>query len=511
MADIHTEPVLFNETFYDQSFSHHCEGEVLLPEYLPDVSSIVRIDARPILLEAVCKKGEIELEGRVECIVLYLTAEGTIQSFYTRIPFDVSVEDERITAQSRVLAHLQMESVQCRPLSGRKLSIRCAVAFSLQAERTQERQLVSKAALAEKGCEVRVGREEVARFLEAAEEDFTLEEMLELPSDRSRMERILKCDIHADPTEKRVASGRVIVEGKLSVSCLYLSNVDTGETDQFTTNVSFQKVLELPQLKEGDLVCVEFLVLENACGILEDTAGEERILSCKVKVRIKASAYRNQLLEVVLDAYAKDNELTLQGRELQAEVVRCSACTGFSLRESFRPKEAIARIYSAEGYADLQEFVVENRRLHLHGELLVSFLVLLEEGETVGLDQIFAFNIPCEEIEVFKEGKFFGDCGLESFSYQMRADGSIEVETKLCCQVFGKLCHSFAAVEGMEYSPSSAKEQGKCLTLYYPSGGESLWEIGKRYAAPVESIRMANKIEGDSVPEGVAMLLIPRW
>lgn len=50
MAAINTQTVLYNESFYDSTFEHPCESETTLPEYLPDVASIVRVDARPVLL-----------------------------------------------------------------------------------------------------------------------------------------------------------------------------------------------------------------------------------------------------------------------------------------------------------------------------------------------------------------------------------------------------------------------------------------------------------------------------
>ena len=56
MAAINTQTVLYNESFYDSTFEHPCESETTLPEYLPDVASIVRVDARPVLLDtAVCR------------------------------------------------------------------------------------------------------------------------------------------------------------------------------------------------------------------------------------------------------------------------------------------------------------------------------------------------------------------------------------------------------------------------------------------------------------------------
>lgn len=110
----------------------------------------------------------------------------------------------------------------------------------------------------------------------------------------------------------------------------------------------------------------------------------------------------------------------------------------------------------------------------------------------------------------YEDGVFLGDCRLTEFSYQMSSDGVVFVDAKLGCSILARLQRSIRAAQAVDLSPSQTPGQGKCLTLYYPSEGEALWDIGKRYATPVREIRQANSLEGDTVPKGVKMLLIPR-
>ena len=511
MATINTETVLYNETFYDSTFDHPCESEAVLPEYLPDVASVVRVDARPVLLDITYKNGRVEVEGRVECIVLYMPADGTLQSFFTRVPFDATVTGEDFTPDMRFFAHIRMDSVVCRPVSGRKLAIRCVVTITVQGEQTKEISLASIPDVQAQGLEFLTQNQKISLWVQTTSDAFSLEEMLELPADSPRMERILKCDINAYPLETRVSTGKVVVGGELSVSCLYMSNVDTGATDQFRSVVPFNRVIEMPNVKEGDVVCVSFVVLENACGILEDTSGEERILSCKVGLRADAIAYRNQDVMTVLDAYGKNQTVTIKENDAMVEVAQCIRCMDFVVSNSFRPREQIVELYSAEAFADVRDMDYENGILHLRGDLLVTFLVSLIDGETVGMDHLFPFDVSCEEVyNNYDDGVFIGECRLEEFSYEMASDGLIFVDAKLGCYTLARLQRNITAAQSVEVSLRSNPNEGKYLTLYYPMEGEALWEIGKRYATPIEEIRQANNLEGDVILQGVKMLLIPR-
>ena len=511
MAAINTQTVLYNESFYDSTFEHPCESETTLPEYLPDVASIVRVDARPVLLDTAYRNGRVEIDGRVECIILYLPNEGTLQSFFTRIPFEATVSEEEFGPDMRFYAHVRMDSVRCRPLSGRKLSVRCTVSITLQGEKTREMPLVSTPDIEAQKLELLEQSQKAACYVESSREQFSLEEMLELPSDSPRMERILKCDVNAYPLEIRVNTGKVVVGGELSVSCLYMSNVDTGATDQFSAKVPFNRVIEMPEVREGDVVCVGFVILESACGIMEDASGEERILSCKVGVQNNAVAYRNQDVTTVLDVYGKNQTVSVKEGEFDVELAQCLQCCDISVSDSFRPHEQIASLYSSEAFADVRELEYEEGVLHLRGDLLVSFLVGLQDGETLGLDHLFPFDVVCDQVAPgYEDGVFLGDCRLTELSYQMSSDGVVFVDAKLGCSILARLQRSIRAAQAVDLSPSQTPGQGKCLTLYYPSEGEALWDIGKRYATPVREIRQANSLEGDTVPKGVKMLLIPR-
>lgn len=98
----------------------------------------------------------------------------------------------------------------------------------------------------------------------------------------------------------------------------------------------------MPEVREGDVVCVGFVILESACGIMEDASGEERILSCKVGVQNNAVAYRNQDVTTVLDVYGKNQTVSVKEGEFDVELAQCLQCCDISVSDSFRPARAVA-------------------------------------------------------------------------------------------------------------------------------------------------------------------------
>ncbi|MBQ2698253.1 MAG: DUF3794 domain-containing protein [Clostridia bacterium] len=511
MAAIRTKTVSLNETFCCTSFEHQCESEATLPEYLPDISSIIRVDARPLLLSHTVKNGRAELTGRVDCILLYSPGQGAMQSYCTRVPFTAEVPDCEFPEGARCFGQVRMNTVLCRPLSGRKVSLKCAVLLTVQGEKTTECNLVDADAAKEAGLETLTETAFAARSLGQVTEEFSIEEMLELPEDSPRMARILKCDTDAGVQELRAGAGRVVVGGELSVHCLYLSNVDTGETGQHKAAVPFNRVIELPGLLAEDVVAVDLTVSDSACGILEDAAGEERILSCKVGITACVRVWRNQELVIVRDCYAGQEQAEVQMVRRPVETVLSSSACKLEISDSFLPGESVTAVHAAEAFADVRDCVAEGGQLRVRGDLLVSFLVTGLDGQVSGIDHIFPFDAACLPAgEGIQPGSCSALCRLTGFSYQMAAGGAVFVSAQLECSLLAKSRSQLTALGQVILTPMETKPTGHCLTLYYPEEGEPLWEIGKRYLAPLDVIRRTNGIEGDAVPAGMKMLMIER-
>ncbi|NLT58277.1 MAG: hypothetical protein GXX99_04865, partial [Clostridiales bacterium] len=127
------------------------------------------------------------------------------------------------------------------------------------------------------------------------------------------------------------------------------------------------------------------------------------------------------------------------------------------------------------------------------------------------LDQLFPFETACEQVGAgFEGGAFLGDCRLTEFSYQVGIGASITVEAKLSCRAVARVRKTYSTAAAIEVEPAGGNAPQRCLTLYYPVEGESLWEIGKRYTTPIREIVNVNMLESEEIPNNLKMLLIPR-
>ena len=65
-------------------------------------------------------------------------------------------------------------------------------------------------------------------------------------------------------------------------------------------------------------------------------------------------------------------------------------------------------------------------------------------------------------------------------------------------------------LSGMELGEKmDAKKSTAAITLYYPTMGETLWDVGKRYFVATSAISAANQIENGEIA-AFSPLIIPR-
>ena len=98
---------------------------------------------------------------------------------------------------------------------------------------------------------------------------------------------------------------------------------------------------------------------------------------------------------------------------------------------------------------------------------------------------------------------------VDSLSYRLTDSRRLELRTELCYHLTLCCRRSCSAVKAVSADKDAAvREKDGSVILYYTDKGERVWDISKRFSSRPSDIIAENALEGDTVAEGV-MLLIP--
>ena len=97
-----------------------------------------------------------------------------------------------------------------------------------------------------------------------------------------------------------------------------------------------------------------------------------------------------------------------------------------------------------------------------------------------------------------------------SCSYTLTSDNTVEItaEIKICGYLYE--AYTKLLITDISVNSSSKKEQScSCaLKLYYADKGEEIWDIAKKYSAPLSAVVEENGLDCEKLPQ-CKMLLIP--
>ncbi len=93
-------------------------------------------------------------------------------------------------------------------------------------------------------------------------------------------------------------------------------------------------------------------------------------------------------------------------------------------------------------------------------------------------------------------------------SCTLTGDGKADFKAEIC--IFAAVFKSVRekVITSLEVKEGTGKNKKSALVIYFCSGGESLWDIARKYSTTVEEIMAENELTADYL-ENKTMLMIP--
>jgi len=492
----------------DCSLEQSVEGDVLLPDYCPDIQRVLCCQLRCLPGESRAEGQRLSISGELRATVLYLSESGALRGVDYKQPFQRQVESRLPLRDPLVQLSCRVSYLNCRAVSSRRLELRGAVTLNLRAVSGGREQLLSEGS----GNGLQLRRQDLERdcCLCWGENSLSVKEELDLAG-RPPVGQLLWSQAQARLTDQKLLPGKLLCKVELCVSLLYqpLSKEEDTAPQQLSYNIPLSLIVPVEGSQEDCGCSVELELCGWDLQPRSDANGEQTILAVEAQVRAKALVHGPCQLSLVRDAYSTRCAAKLEEKELSflsfvrpvqetqrlRENLSCSGSPKALLAQWCQPGE----LRCASGSQGLQ----------LTGSVELFALVQLEEG---GLE-LCQKTLPIEQsLPQEGEGQFLLlmprlccndlEGRLSGGSVELR--GSVELSG---CLYSLELCR---AVADLSLDESQPKQRARdwALGVYYADQGESVWDIGKSYNTSVQAIMDENGLDQDCLPQRT-MLLIP--
>ncbi len=456
------------------------EGAVMLPGNERNVRILYQT-AEMEVLSTETQTGRVSADVAVNFTVLYLDSGGAPRAIEAQSTQSVSIEVEQATARMRARVWGWVEEVRAEESGGRlslgaELNVRACVLE--EAQRSVVSDVEEAGPLARQELPIRVTNQAA----EGRQRSLLSESY---PSDRENA-RILFAHACTTVTAAQAAERAVNVTGEVK---LLLVGTD-AQTPYFTLQktVPFAVTVEA----DGSRFGMQALASAHVQELTAEYRGSEdgELLQVEFILQAEVSAYRESEYTVLTDLYSTRGD----GLEVKDETLDflCGARDYREVQELALPlsfPEGSAPMHSVYGVLARPAAVeLERDGGQLVAGGLVSVTLFYDGGEGLAsATQLLPFQLSFPPVEL--------DCDLclQVCSAQALASGPESADVQLGFQLAGpawELCSLEAVTEVEESGETEAPPAG--VTLYYPAGGESLWQVGKRFHIAPEDVQRLN-------------------
>ena len=480
------------------------ELDYVLPDYYPDVCKLVKCFVTPAILSESVSGGRLSYELRAQVRILYCSEHSHLIQCVTQNLLFSRTADLPQGDDVSVEICPEVDYVNCRAVSGRRLDVRGAVTIRIRTVSRVRQEVLSDAQ--GKGLELRRMVREFPQTLLQASQSIILTEDLELGSAQPALLHIVRYDASTADLSLRSVSGKRCVQGELRLHILYACERDgDGSLEPMSFSIPFSQMLDSSDFEEQDDVQVQCQVL--SCELKPAAGGEVRSLKCEAELRVVCRAVRIGSETLLCDAFSTEHPCTCEHTEL------CIAgapvpITENKLCECRIPCSEIDCVYDA--WCEVRNVSVQtgDGSAEVSGMLLWNVLVRESDGTPRLLESEEAFSHTLSPAGLRNEDLLLVRAVCENCSYTLTSAGEVSLRGDL--RIEGELthCERLQVLSALSVDEETTHPHNFALKLYYGKAGEPVWDIAKRCHTSVDAIIEENDLTQDTLTEP-GMLLIP--
>lgn len=472
----------------DKSVGCEVTCEYTLPDYEAEIRRLLRVNVSVMPPASYVGGGNAAFSGFLRFDLLYESPEGKLcmakvtedYEVSTTVDFPSGVDPSDGTA---AFCDLLPESLVSRVLSQRKVSIRCRLGgrAKVYGRLTPTERMTGE--FSPEGIERLTGTASSAVFATASSEELELGEEI-TPSGLGEFS-VIGSEGTVHLSEVGCVDGAVLCRGEALVQLLL-----DGEEGvcSLPVRIPFSERVEGDGIFSG-MTC-------RAYGALPELRAEkeEDHVRLTLSLRLVAEAQTNAEIPYTRDLYSTARHTKVTTGKIthpHAAVCRSGSFTQ-SLYEPLSrfPIPPEAKILALSAAAHTENLLCDRGKWALVGDCRMN-LLLLAEGEykcvEIPIPFRYEFDGPCGESEgLFSE--------LHMIGGRARIDGDkLALDCEMGVSLRFCLRHEIELLQEAFFGEKT--EQSDDYVVCFPRRGETLFEIGKRYHAPLGRLRAINRLD----------------
>lgn len=477
------------------------EGRLSLPPEKSEIDRVLFIQGR-IHVNAEPADGKVFMDGSVVFSVVYMAADGSIDAFEATSPFRHSEEMVGADAGMLLTAKGSVKEVSFSLEDVRTVYVKGVVSVNLRGSMAKSCEAVTGA---DKELQVKMRKRRLKTTRDLKRDTMMLREDVRLPQALPIAEKILNADAYAVVKSVKTEELKIIVEGELRLSVLYLSTDKGAPLQQFNESVPFGHIITSEGLSPQDMVSADVSLSDLNVSIAEE-AGE--ILRISAKIAIMCAARADNEIEYLEDAYSLKNKLNLKYDEQACRHLVLNECTKAIARSTISvpsTEPSVSRIVCLKASPSIAAVHPNTDRVYIEGLMMFTLCYTSADGmRSYSGETPFEAEVQMDGITTDQDIEVSADveyCTYEGTGRDISVKFMLDVEIRAFAQSSMRIVSDMTEME-------EAPDRRQGITIYFADGGETTWDIAKRFATTLDIVKKFNPDIGDSAEAGQKILIM---
>ncbi len=490
-------------------------AEYALPDYLPDITRLLRVSARVESPEKYCGNDTLEYDGKLFFSIIYATSDGEIKNATFDTDYSGSVALPERDALSVVDTDTYTDAVNCRLSGPRKLAVKTRLITHITlCDMASVQPIISGKMSAEgaKALQYKKHDTEFMQEIKAQEKNVPVSEDIELEPGMPQISDIVFVTLSPSVNDIKITDGNVNYNGALIASIMYEARSADGAKEyvSFEREIPISGGAEADGVKDGAFAFCDIDIANISYRPQADELGDTKTVEVDFDYSAYLRIFQKSECEITTDMYSLDFENSNEKETVHYRTADAAKAFNFSFNDSVQYDDTeFTRVVCAAASAEVISVAKFGSKTAVSGNIDFSVIIQSEAGAFSGR----TFTLPFKaEADIGKYAELFAYEAKTCVSGTMARvlDGKMffDAEITVNIAIFGekeadvlKNCTIFADRPITQRAKSN-------VVLYYPIKGDDLWSVAKKYNTTVEKLASLNGISKDSTE--ACVLVIPK-
>ncbi len=453
--------------------------------------------------------------------VLLLTEENALSNLVYHEHFETKISVDGITDDCIIKLKPSMEYINAHTVNPRKLNIRSQVNTDVHIFNTNsvEPEIIGAATIEDNiNLQKNHIRFKTAKALISEEKNITASYDIELDSASPQAEEIIMCQVNLTPSDVKFQNNRADIRIDAVMNCIY--RTDAGE--YFSTEKPFSLEKSIDGFEADSFEWIAKTATDSVSAkISANSYGEMKVLELDFNYDIELLGIKNIELEAVCDSYSIEYDCETELSEKNITVFKRYFSSNFSVNSN-SPRTEINAENAKNVFAGSveiknvhSEYNKEKKKLITEGTAVIHLITennIQDENDPAFGTASYEYPFKCEAdtSDELSSSMLSAECTASNIRFRadsqnLYSDFELSVKILALDSINQKY---ISAVSLKKDSPVSHIMSP--MTLCYPSGKETLWDIAKYYKITSDSIIASNGMQNTDISEK-KVLLIPKY